>query len=203
MFSPAKHQVLLVDDDPGIRECLEMLLISSGYEVCTAVDGFTALLQLRGMLPAVIVSDLNMPEMSGYELLSVVRRRFPQVLSVAMSGAHQGDTVPSGVIADAFYAKGQNPTRLLSAIATLLRTSGPQVSAHQNDLAPAWIPRNGNDSRGAPYVVVTCKECLRAFQLPVVEETAGEVMEVPCRFCPSRNSYIIEPLGRETLALSA
>jgi CheY-like chemotaxis protein len=192
-----------VDDDSGIRECLEMLLISSGYEVCTAADGFTALLQLRGKLPAVIVSDLNMPEMSGYELLSIVRRRFPQVLSVAMSGAHRGDIVPSGVIADAFYAKGQNPTRLLSTVATLLRTSGARVTAHLNDSAPAWIPRNGNDSRGAPYVVVTCKECLRAFQLPVVEETAGTMLEVPCRFCPSENRYIIEPLGGEILALSA
>lgn len=203
MFSPAKHQVLLVDDDPSIRECLAMLLISSGYDVRTAEDGFTALLQLRGMLPEVMVSDLNMPEMSGYELLSVVRRRFPQVLSVAMSGAHQGDTIPVGVIADAFYAKGQSPTCLLSTIATLLRTPGTWVSAHQKDLGPAWIPRNGNDSRGAPYVVVTCKECLRAFQLQVVEETAGEVLDVPCRFCPSQNTYIIEPLGREMLGLSA
>jgi hypothetical protein len=44
-----------------------------------------------------------------------------------------------------------------------------------------------------PYVVVTCEECLRAFQLAVVEETAGEVLEAPCPFCPSKNRYIIEP----------
>ena len=47
-----------------------------------------------------------MPQMSGFEFLSVVRRRFPELLVVAMSGAYDsGDSVPGGVIADAFYAK--------------------------------------------------------------------------------------------------
>jgi hypothetical protein len=36
-------------------------------------------------------------------------------------------------------------------------------------------------------------ECLRAFQLRVVEETAGQVIEAACRFCPNKNHYIIEP----------
>ncbi len=94
MFSPSKHQVLVVDDDPSIREALAMLLISSGYDVSIAEDGFAALQQLRRTLPALIVSDLNMPQMSGYELLSIVRRRFPQVLTVAMSGAYQATPYP-------------------------------------------------------------------------------------------------------------
>jgi hypothetical protein len=41
-----------------------------------------------------------------FELLSVVRGRFPQISTVAMSGAYVGDEVPSGVIADCFFAKG-------------------------------------------------------------------------------------------------
>src|SRR5271166_4244502 len=151
--------------------------MSAGYDVAVADDGFGALLQLRRMLPDVIVSDLNMPQMSGYELLSVVRRRFPQIMTVAMSGDYQGDAVPSGVIADRFFAKGQSLSGLLATIAALVRTSETRAGAHLTDRAPAWIPRNGNDAQGAPYVVVTCVECLRAFQLPVVEETAGEVLE--------------------------
>jgi response regulator RpfG family c-di-GMP phosphodiesterase len=142
-----------------------------------------------------IVSDLNMPQMSGYELLSVVRRRFPQIVTVAMSGDYQGDAVPSGVIADSFFAKGKSPRNLLAMVAGLVRTSEDRASAHQKEVAPAWIPRNGNDSQGVPYVVVTCAECLRAFQLPVVEETAGAVLETSCHYCPSMNRYIIEPLA--------
>jgi DNA-binding response OmpR family regulator len=190
--TPSKHEVLLVDDDPGIRESIALLLISAGYDVSTAEDGFTALLQLRRTLPDLIVSDLNMPHMSGYELLSIVRRRFPQIMTVAISGDYQGETLPAGVIADCFFAKGHSPKALLASIASLIRTSETWVGAHRKDGAPAWIPRNGHDAQGMPYVVVTCAECLRAFQLPIVEETAGEVLEAPCRFCPSTNRYIIE-----------
>lgn len=193
MATPSKHEVLVVDDDPSVRETVATLLISAGYDVAVAKDGFEALLQLRKMLPDAIVSDLNMPQMSGYELLSVVRRRFPQIMTVAMSGDYQGDAVPSGVIADGFFPKGQTPNSLVATIAALIRTSETWASAHQKEGAPAWIPRNGNDSQGVPYVVVTCAECLRAFPLPIVEETAGEVLEAPCRFCPSKNRYIIEP----------
>lgn len=193
MATPSKQEVLVVDDDPSVRETVATLLISAGYDVAVAKDGFEALLQLRKMLPDAIVSDLNMPQMSGYELLSVVRRRFPQIMTVAMSGDYQGDAVPSGVIADGFFPKGQTPNSLVATIAALIRTSETWASAHQKEGAPAWIPRNGNDSQGVPYVVVTCAECLRAFPLPIVEETAGEVLEAPCRFCPSKNRYIIEP----------
>jgi CheY-like chemotaxis protein len=51
-----------------------MLLNGAGYDVSTAEHGFDALLQLRRVTPSVIVSDLNMPQMSGSEFLSVVRR---------------------------------------------------------------------------------------------------------------------------------
>jgi CheY-like chemotaxis protein len=198
MFGPSKLQILVVDDEPSVREVTELMLISSGYDVCTAGDGFTALQQLRRTVPDVMVSDLKMPLMSGYELLSVVRRRFPQILTVAMSGEYDGDDIPTGVIADRFFAKGHGPKGLLATITSLIRTSETWLSAHHREYAPAWIPRNGNDSQGVPYVVVMCAECLRTFQLPVVEETAGAVLEAPCRFCPGKNRYIIEPLDTES-----
>ena len=108
MQDTSGQQILVVDDEPSIRESLALLLSLAGYEVATAEDGFDALLQIKRSLPDVIVSDLNMPQMSGFEFLSVVRRRFPQIPVVAMSGAYGGDGVPGGIIADAFYAKGRS-----------------------------------------------------------------------------------------------
>ncbi len=194
MSTPSKYPILVVDDDVSIRDSLEMLLVSAGYEVCTAADGFTALMQLKRRFPELIISDLNMPQMSGREFLSVVRRRFPRIMTVAMSADYQSDAVPSGVIADAFFAKGQSPVNLLATIAATIHTSAARVSAHQTECAPAWIPRNGHDAQGMPYVVVMCTECLRGFQLPVLEETV-EVLEATCRFCTNKNRYIIEPSG--------
>jgi CheY-like chemotaxis protein len=135
--------------------------------VGTAEHGFDALLQLRRLTPDVILSDLNMPQMSGFEFLSVVRRRFPGIPVVAVSGAYEsGDRVPGGVIADAFYAKGRHhPEELLGTVAELIRTSATRVLTHHRQSAPIWIPRNGNDSKGVPFIVLTCTECLRSFPL--------------------------------------
>ncbi len=122
--TPSKYQVLVVDDDPGVRDSVARLLESVGYNVAAAEDGFGALSQLRKTLPDVIVSDLNMPGMSGFELLSVVRRRFPKVLTVAMSGAYSGsDELPPEVIADGYYPKGGGPESLFGTLEHLLRTA--------------------------------------------------------------------------------
>jgi len=194
MPNTPKTRVLIVDDDPSIRATVSMLLAARGYDVQSAADGFDALLQMKSQVPDVIISDLNMPQMSGFEFLSVVRRRFPQILVVAMSGAFEaGDAVPGGVIADAFYAKGQNdPGILLSLVANLLLTSASQASAHTRQSAPVWVPRNGKDGRGIAYVVLTCTECLRSFPLNVESEIKTTVMETPCIFCLNAVRYIID-----------
>ena len=189
-----EHHILLVDDEAPVRQSLAMLFLSKGYKVSTAADGFDALLRLRTMTPDLITSDLNMPNMSGFEFLSVVRRRFPQIPVVAISGAYEcGDAVPGGIIADGFYAKGQHdPEHLLATVADLIRTSTARARAHQRQSAPVWIPRNGKDSHGVPFIVVTCTECLRSFPLSVAEEALPEVQETPCLFCPNTVRYIID-----------
>ncbi len=194
MSNPSKHHVLLVDDESSVRESLGMLLSAAGYEVVAATNGFDALLQLKRTSPDVIISDLNMPEMSGFEFLSVVRRRFPQIPVVAISGAYdQGSDVPGGVIADAFYPKGQHhPKMLLETVGDLIRTSVERSNAHRRQSAPVWIPRNGKDSCGKPFIVLTCAECLRSFPLSVTDEGLQTIQETPCLFCPNTVRYVID-----------
>lgn len=55
-----------------------------------------------------MLSDLNMPGISGFELLSTVRRDYPLIRAIAMSGDYSGEAVPSGVDAEAFYEKGRS-----------------------------------------------------------------------------------------------
>jgi CheY-like chemotaxis protein len=191
---PPKKQILIVDDEEGVRVSLAMLLRRHGYEVSSAQDGFDALLQIKNKVPDLVVSDLNMPQMSGFEFLSVIRRRFPQILVVAMSGAYTaGDEVPGGVIADAFYAKGGNDSdTLMRLIADLLRSPASPTVAHTRQSAPVWVPRNGKNSQGVPYIVLTCTECLRSFPLNVSSEVSAAVMETPCIFCDNAVRYIID-----------
>ena len=194
MSALVKRRILVVDDDEGVRDVFTLMLREKGYEVATAENGFDALLKLKGVvIPDVIISDLNMPEMSGFEFLSVVRRRFPKISVIASSGAYGSRAVPTGVLADAFYAKGEDhPEALLNSVASLIETSAEQATAHQSGSAPVWIPRNGKDSNGIPYIVITCTECLRSFPLNVRTEENPEVLETPCPFCSSTVKYIID-----------
>jgi CheY-like chemotaxis protein len=207
----SKRRILIVDDDEGIRTTLALMLIVQGYEISKAENGFDALLNMKNRFPELIISDLNMPMMSGFELLSVVRRRFPQVLVVAMSGAYDsGDEVPGGVIADAFYAKGNgNPDTLIKLVADLLQTSASPTIAHTRQSAPVWVPRNGKNSQGIPFIVLTCTECLRSFPLNVSSEVTATVMETSCLFCLTEVRYIIDfslsvasPKGPQTAKVS-
>jgi len=121
MATPAQRQVLVVDDDPTIRTCLTQLLESVGYDVATAVDGVEALLLINESAPDIIISDLNMPGISGVDLLSEIRRRFPRIVTIAMSGAYRnGGELPSEVMAHGFYAKGEPPSNLYGTLAQLL-----------------------------------------------------------------------------------
>jgi CheY-like chemotaxis protein len=194
MANTSKHHILVVDDDAAVRDSLGLVLQSSGYDVSIAMNGFDALLQLKRSLPTILVSDLNMPQMSGFELLSVVRRRFPEISVIAMSGAYEsGDAVPGGVIADAFYAKGNgDPQTLLHTVAEMIRTSAAHAKDHERESALVWIPRNGKDSHGIPYVVLTCTDCLRSFPLRVMTEDFQKIQETPCLFCPNTVRYIID-----------
>lgn len=194
MTTALKAEILVVDDDAAIRDSLALVLQSGGHDITTAVNGFDALLQLKRRLPAIVLSDLNMPQMSGFEFLSVVRRRFPQISVIAMSGAyHSADSVPGGVIADAFYAKGHtDPETLLRIVSDLIQTSAAHAVDHKRESAPVWIPRNGKDSRGIAYVVVTCTDCLRSFPLNVTTEDLQKIQETPCLFCTNTVRYVID-----------
>jgi CheY-like chemotaxis protein len=99
------YRLLVIDDEPLNRELLASSLSAAGYEVEVAKDGFAALAQMHGALPDLIISDLKMPNMSGFEFLSIARRRFPQIPTIAVSGEFHPPIEPLGVIADAFLSK--------------------------------------------------------------------------------------------------
>jgi hypothetical protein len=76
--------------------------------------------------------------MSGFELLGEVRRAFPAIQAVAMSGAFSGDEVPSGVAADAFYQKGSSMGSLLRIMSSLHPRD--RINSKNPEREPAEIP---------------------------------------------------------------
>jgi CheY-like chemotaxis protein len=170
------YRILIVDDEPIIRQVGKMLLESRGYEVITAGDGFEGLLALKGSLPDIIISDLSMPNMSGFEFLSVVRRRFPTVPVIVVSGEFTGMNYPESVLTDAYFAKGHyTPDALFSKILELIQELPSRPRVGRPDKAAVWV----KNDKG--MVAVTCTDCLRTF--PVAGTIQG-VNNVDCEFCP-------------------
>ena len=128
------RRILIVDDDPAIRATLSLLSTTMGYRVRSAEDGLSALRQIRQEEPDLLLSDLYMPGMSGFELLSIVRRQFPAIHTIAMSSAFSGVEVPTTVKANAFYEKASNMgvlIQLLSASPDISRPAPQPFPAHR------------------------------------------------------------------------
>jgi CheY-like chemotaxis protein len=188
------NKVLFVDDEPCMREIMAMLLNEEGYEVFTASDGLDALVQLRSSTPDLIISDLSMPRMSGQELLSVVRRRFPAIPVIAISESYEiRGSLPPGVMADTFYPKGRcNPDELLRTVADLI--SNPVTrSTHDPQCHPpaAQLARASSDSTGGALQRLTCSDCLREFSLDTSRGNRGK-QEALCPFCDAPVSFVTD-----------
>lgn len=184
----AKPTLLIVDDEESIRTSLSLVFTKLGHGVRSAGDGFAALIEIRHETPDVLLSDLNMPGMSGFELLSVVRRRFPMIRVIATSGEIFSDEVLSSVAAYAFYRKGSGLVELLNVIENALRLPERISRRNVNNSAPIWIQKNGHDASGQAFVTIACPECLRTFNQSVCS-AAGTVHKTDCVHCCSLIHY--------------
>ncbi len=153
------YRILLVDDESIIRQTGAAVLGSQGYEVLTAENGLAALHCLDQSLPDIIISDLRMPEMSGFEFLGIIRSRFPHIPVIAITAEYfVSDT--QAVLADAIFQKGSyTPNELFIKIKDLLVASPLRHRQPATDVAPIWVPIQATGN-----VVITCPKCLRSFE---------------------------------------
>jgi CheY-like chemotaxis protein len=186
----AKIKILIVDDDDALRTSLSSIFTTFGHTVRSAEDGFSALVEIRRSIPDVLISDLNMPGMSGFELLSVVRRRFPGIQTIAMSGAFSGEGLQLGVAADAFYEKGKGLGALLFSVNDVTQPEFHPSLRPASKLTPIWIPMNGHNPAEEAYVTIACPECLRTFQ-QVLSSDLSFIHETKCVHCATLVHYAI------------
>jgi CheY-like chemotaxis protein len=118
--SAVKPRVLIVDDSWSMRQTLRLLL-SPDFECALAENGVSALDQARQQPPDIIVSDVNMDGMDGYELCRRVRAELPlqQVPFLFISGHAPRPGVPEA--ADAYLVKPVQPTVLIARLHELLQ----------------------------------------------------------------------------------
>jgi CheY-like chemotaxis protein len=188
-----RYRVLVADDEPSIREATGAILESQGYEVLTVADGLDGLRALSKSLPDVIISDLNMPQMSGFEFLAIVRKRFPRIATIAMSGEYITGENLIGILADAFLQKGRYTVQeLFEEVAKLLAASPIRSEREKSDIAPLFVPRDG-----AGYLIITCPKCLRPNRVEAMSLNGG-IHQTICQSCSTpvkfEINHEIEPL---------
>jgi len=186
------YRVLVVDDEASIRESAAAILEGEGYEVHTAADGLEGLEALSKSLPDMIISDLDMPRMSGFEFLAVVRKRFPHIPTIAISGEYI-TSEDASFLADAFLQKGHYTIKqLFLEVAKLLAASPIRSEREKSDIAPLFVPRDK-----AGYLLITCPKCLRPSKLESMGLNGG-IHQTLCQSCGSpvnfEINHEIEPL---------
>jgi excisionase family DNA binding protein len=121
---PGAARVLVVDDDPGLREFIRVNLEAEGYSVREAASAGEGLSALDEEPPDVILLDVLMPRMDGWEMLRRVQERHGvdaiQVIMYSGEFEHTGTVREGG--AHAFIGKPFDPAKLLAATKQLLRS---------------------------------------------------------------------------------
>jgi len=121
------QRVLLVDDEPRIREVVANYLRRDGYHVQTAVDGATARRLLDDFKPDLVVLDVMLPSLSGFEVLSEIRRNGDLPVILLTARAEEADRVAGLELgADDYVVKPFSPRELVARVRSVLRRSTPR-----------------------------------------------------------------------------
>ncbi len=135
VFDERDMTILIVDDEPRIRDLVHMNLELEHYRVIEANNGVEALEQLREHLPDLVVLDVMMPEMDGFETLRAIREvsTIP-VIMLTVRQSEQDRIHGLDLGADDYVAKTASPRELLSRVRALLRRSFMAPPARKTEI---------------------------------------------------------------------
>jgi len=177
-------KVLVVDDTPQNARLLEAMLSPRGYSVVLAHSGLDGLEKVRTERPDLVLLDIVMPDISGYEVCRRLRedpetRLLPVVMMTSSGDQDKVDTIEAG--ADDFIARPFNPSELLSRVRSLLRikTYHDTIQAQAAELAD--LNRTLEDRVQRQVAELEGLDRLRRFFSPQVAEVildgGGQMLE--------------------------
>jgi PAS domain S-box-containing protein len=127
-------RVLVVDDDPSVREFLCFLLEQQGYEVKQASSGREAIALIKAAPFDLLVTDLVMPEIEGLETIATLRKVQPELLIIAIAGYQDGRflSIASKLGSSATLAKPLPPQEFLETVRSVLRPAARNKQASED-----------------------------------------------------------------------
>ena len=122
MEHPGRDRILIVDDESSIRDVLGQYLADEGFEVVQAGDGVTAVERARSDSPALIVLDLNLPELSGVEAFRQIRAESDVPVIMLTARVNEVDRVVGLELgADDYIGKPFSPREVVARVKAVLR----------------------------------------------------------------------------------
>jgi CheY-like chemotaxis protein len=159
----ARYRIAIADDDPAVRLLATSLFSKHNYEVTGAENGVQALQVLSKAKPHVLISDIQMPQMDGYELLRIVRAWFPEIGVIAISGTFNMSGPHGDIVADDFLTKGSySMPELLNCVDSLTSGYPLRSPAVQRRYSLIWVSRDSARSE-EKALWIACKNCLHCF----------------------------------------
>ena len=117
----ANHLLLVVEDDPDLLEMMRQVLRKAGYRVVTAKHGEEALERVAEEEPELVLLDMRMPVMDGWEFMKAFRERYGRSIPVVVvTAAEDSQLRASAVGADSHLGKPFEPDRLFEVVADTL-----------------------------------------------------------------------------------
>ena len=117
-------RILLVDDELPIRKLVTRYLTAAGYAVCAAVDGLDGIAKLRGGLPDLIISDVNMPRMDGITFVKEAKKlpayKFTPIIMLTTESEEKKKLEGQQAGAKAWVVKPFQPAQMLAAVSKLI-----------------------------------------------------------------------------------
>ncbi len=112
-------RILVVDDDDSMRELIRIHLSSAGYEVTTAADGIAAGYLVLKSPPDLILTDVNMPHMDGFEFIAALKsdQSLPSIPVIFLTSQEEGDQRGKELGAVGYLTKPVRAEKLLQLVA--------------------------------------------------------------------------------------
>jgi DNA-binding response OmpR family regulator len=125
-------KILVVDDNPQLRTMIKAYLTQEGFEICTANNGQEALFTARREKPNLIILDLMMPEMGGYEFMKIYSREAETPVIILTARLEEQDKVLGLELgADDYVTKPFSPRELAARVRAVLRRMDKQASGRE------------------------------------------------------------------------